>query len=199
MAKYIRASFKFIILFSLICIFPSCQIAKESYMMTRGYLAFTRGDYQDALLSYLDIENITSDYHMLSYNIGVIYQALDQEKSLKKWLEAEKSDNAAIKVSALYNIGLYYYNSGKYQEAYTYFLQALKISPADMDIKINLELAYQRLIAISGTTSSADVENKKQKTRRSENSYILQYLKKKEQDRWKSGELTPDVNTSNDW
>lgn len=199
MAKKIKGFIFIAGILSSLFLSSSCQLAKESYLMGRGYLASGRGDYQDALLSYLALEETSMDSDIVSYNIGVIYQALDEPESVKKWLEAEKSDNIYTKVSALYNIGLYYYDDGKYQEAYTYFLQALKLSPHDMDIKINLELAYQRLAAVSGNNTSAESSDNKPDAKKTDKSYILQYLEKKEQNRWKSKELTPDITVTNDW
>ncbi|MBU8913550.1 MAG: tetratricopeptide repeat protein [Spirochaetales bacterium] len=131
----------------------------------RGNLAYSRGDYQNALVHYMvAVENAPSDA-WTRFNIGNVYYALgEHEAALEVWHDArraiEEVDNAGASQLSLiyatsYNRGVLLYQQGQYEAAYNELRYALSVNSRSSDAKANLELALSKLQAADAVSANA--------------------------------------------
>ncbi|MFW5687923.1 MAG: tetratricopeptide repeat protein, partial [Spirochaetota bacterium] len=124
----------------------------------RGNLAYGRGDYQSALVHYLEAEQDARHRGWLLYNTGNVYYALgEQEAALSAWEEARRATvdpetgssaaNAETLLihAASHNRGVLFYQRGEYESAYAEFRYALSVNARSVAAKQNLELALQKM------------------------------------------------------
>ena len=192
---------KIILLFCpmIILLTASCSQTVPRAEVLTGNLAYSRGNYQNAIIGYLTaLHSDMPSQDVVKYNLGNVYYALGEGKAaMGEWDRAEKeTEDTDILFRIAFNRGLLFYNWGRYQEAYLSFKQALRINPANLDAKINLEESWSRipLQPPANTASGTDV------TSESDSGYssILEYIELKEASQWQQ----QDANTGdalNDW
>ncbi|AEJ61996.1 Tetratricopeptide TPR_1 repeat-containing protein [Spirochaeta thermophila DSM 6578] len=187
------------LLFLVLLLLPGCTQASFHLKMLQGAYAYSRGHYQDALVAYLSFADLEGEEgSVIAYNLGTVYHALGDETAFAKWKQAESARDPETRFSAFYNLGLYYYDHGEYQNAYLYFLQALRLEPDDRDVRVNLELAYLKLSAFSAAPQVSEPGGTGDEPPE-RGIYLLDYLRKKEQARWKAREFAPPEGTWQDW
>ena len=131
----------------------------------RGNLAYSRGDYQNALVHYMvAVEDAPSDA-WTRFNIGNVYYALgEHEAALEVWHDArraieEDDDAGASELSLIYatsyNRGVLLYQQGQYAAAYDELRYALSVNSRSSDAKANLELALSKLQAADAAAANA--------------------------------------------
>lgn len=69
------------------------------------------------------------------------------EEAAERFEEAIDSEDPRLAEIAYYNLGNCYLKTGRYEEAYWCYVNALRIDPGDVDAKNNLELALKYLSA----------------------------------------------------
>ena len=138
----------------------------------------------------------------LRYNLGNTYFALGERSSAEEeWKKVNDGSGSGLRFSTLFNLGVYSYEEGLYEAAYGYFLEALEIEPSSFDAKRNLELSLGKIESkeASGKTPAssggeAGAEGQKGYTER-----ILDYVKRKEEQRWVSSDVSESEDTVKDW
>lgn len=179
-----------------ILMISSCSILEPGASILRGNYAYQNGEYQKALLYYLDQEDQGSHKERILHNIATIYYALGEGyPALELWGQTESSVDDEVLFAASFNSAVVFYQSGQFHKAYYAFKKALNLDPGSLDAKKNLELTIERLEAESrtpGTSSNHSSEEVSDDARR-----ILQYIKRKEGPQWKNIDTSAD--SDQDW
>lgn len=181
----------------------SCRDAGPSGRVLSGNMAYGRGQYQKAILRYLDADDETGiGRDAVNYNLANVYYALGEgDAALKAWALAESlTDDTDILFRVAFNRGVLYYNWGRYDEAYCEFRRALTIRPSDIDAKINLEDSLSRVrteIPGEGRGEGGEVEKVGEEID-DDSRRLLDYVRRKEADAW-STEESGDSEFVEDW
>ena len=180
----------------------SCSNPSSYYSVWRGNNLFTGGDYQTANTSYLNAlnKNVYTDY--ISYNLANVYYALGEgEAASAEWEKAARSKDDELLFRTMYNKGVLEYESGLYQEAFDSFKHALEIQPGNTNAKINLEYSLSRINsgANAAEASAAGAQVTDEKIVSDEIQRVLEFVKQKEAEAWKSNEDQGTASAENDW
>lgn len=190
-----------------------CSAAGPMVSVIRGNMAYGRGDYQTALVHYLSAEPEAAHRGWLIYNSGNVYYSLgEQDAALSAWDNARRAivdaDSGAVRSApgqllhaASYNRGVLLYQRGEYRAAYDEFRYALSIDSRSVAAKTNLELALQKALAAEqaeqigpGPVSDRAAEDPGPATMR-----ILEYVRRKESQRWYASRDTEGPSDPRDW
>jgi tetratricopeptide (TPR) repeat protein len=209
-----RNVLRLIALLAVVVVFAGCSGGGSMVSVLRGNLAYSRGDYQSALVHYLSTDAESVHRGWLLYNSGNVYYALgEQEAALSAWDDARKSavdpvsgeaDRGAQTLlihAASYNRGVLFYQRGEYQAAYDEFKYALSVNARSVAAKANLELALERVRSaeqvqqVGGDAANGDAADEAgPATLR-----ILEYVRRKEAQRWFANRESDESHEPRDW
>jgi tetratricopeptide (TPR) repeat protein len=103
-------------------------------------------EYEKALQEYEALIKKYPDKKELFYNLGNLnYLSGDSESALQNYKNSLIDSQPDIKADALYNMGNTFYQMGDLQNSVDFFKEALKLDPADEDIRYNYELSKRML------------------------------------------------------
>ena len=103
-------------------------------------------EYEKALQEYEVLIKKYPDKKELFYNLGNLsYLSGDSESALQNYKNSLIDSQPDIKADALYNMGNTFYQMGDLQNSVDFFKEALKLDPADEDIRYNYELSKRML------------------------------------------------------
>ena len=103
-------------------------------------------EYEKALQEYEVLIKKYPDKKELFYNLGNLsYLSGDSESALQNYKNSLIDSQPDIKADALYNMGNTFYQMGDLQNSVDFFKEALKLDPADEDIRYNYELSKNML------------------------------------------------------
>jgi tetratricopeptide (TPR) repeat protein len=174
-------------LFFLVIFFlAGCEIQNVYFNLIQGQYYYGRGQYQEAIVSYM--RALESDQHTrwVEYNLGNAYYSLGEvEAAASIWDKAAQTTEPALQFHIAYNKGSLYYEMGKYQEACGEFKHALRLEPSALDAKINLELSLRKMSSGGGTQSPG---NSGPPPAGDDASRILDYVKRREGTKWKASD-----------
>ncbi len=123
-----------------------CSKAGVYLKVAAGNWAYDRGDYQEANIDYLNARRTGLYAGYLSYDLGNVYHALGEgEAAAAEWSKADRSSDPTLKEATLFNEGILAYELGHFRVSYEAFRRALETDPSDIQAKIDLELAYQKM------------------------------------------------------
>ena len=167
--------------------------AESHLRVIRGNYAYGQGRFQRATVDYLRAWENDEYRAQIAYNLGNVYYALGEvQAALGMWQRAQESGEADILFGVTFNKGVFYYERGRYQDAYTQFKRALEIDPGSVDAKVNLELALEKIRAseqvVRGDPSVAGSEGAPS----AQSVRILEYIRRKEGSRWFATEQVED-------
>ncbi|MFP4010518.1 MAG: tetratricopeptide repeat protein [Spirochaetaceae bacterium] len=172
-------------LLAALLLLSSCGTETHLRVLRANY-AFGQGRFQNATVDYLRAFETGEYGRWIAYNLGNVYYALGEvQAALGMWERAGDSDEADILFGVAFNKGVYYYERGRYRDAYTQFQRALEIDPGNVDAKVNLELALRKIRAgeqvVRGEPpeDGGEAEGNSAQTVR-----ILEYVRRKEENRW---------------
>ena len=191
-----------------------CGSTGPMLSVLRGNLAYSRGDYQSALVHYLATDETSDDRGWILFNTGNVYYALgEQEAALSSWDQArqaagslEDGGSGAGRATMLihaasYNRGVLFYQRGEYRSAYDEFRYALAVNSQSVPAKANLELALQKIRAAEqaqqmggNEVAEDDGEATGPATLR-----ILEYVRRKETQRWFANRELDESDDPRDW
>jgi Ca-activated chloride channel family protein len=163
-------------------IFSSCSRIDDYLKVIEGNYAYSRGDYMDANFDYLLAES-SSDYdHRIAYNLGNVYHSLgESEAAQEEWnYAAEAEEDPMLLYRIAFNRGVLSYETGEYQSAYSYFRQALRIDPEDIEAKVNLEFCLRKLNMRNepGVKTEEEPESPEKKELSEDGKRILEYMRR---------------------
>lgn len=132
----------------LLASIASCSVAGAYLSVAAGNSAYEHGHYEEATVDYLQAAKSGVHLPWISYDLGNVYHALGEPAgATEEWAKAEKDKAPVLRSATSFNEGILDYELGNYRAAYERFRSVLEIDPADIDAKINLELAYKRMTA----------------------------------------------------
>ena len=103
-------------------------------------------EYEKALQEYEVLIKKYPHKKELFYNLGNLnYLSGDSESALQNYKNSLIDSQPDIKADALYNMGNTFYQMGDLQNSVDFFKEALKLDPADEDIRYNYELSKRML------------------------------------------------------
>ena len=176
----------------------SCSNSAPMARVLAGNLAHGRGQYQKAILHYLNAQKHPgSAEDALHYNLGSVYYALGEgEAALRAWAQAENSTgDLETLFRVAFNRGVLYYQWGRFEEAYRSFRRALVLKPSDIDTKINLEDSLSRIrteLSAPGSAAPSAADSDEGARR------LLDYVRRKETGDWSKTDTPADTSTP-DW
>ena len=186
----------------MLVVLSGCSVGGPMLAVLQGNLAYGRGEYQVALVHYLSAQENVSDRGWLLFNSGNVYYALgEQDAALSAWNDARQGGITLLIHAASYNRGVLFYQRGDYRDAYDEFRYALSVNAKSVAAKANLELALQKIrsaeqaeqigeeAAGEGPGDEADDASLR----------ILEYVRRKEAQRWYANRESDDTTDLRDW
>jgi len=173
-------------------LFISCSLPEAGVNVLLGNYDYQKGDYQKAMVRYMDSLGSEKNDLWIRYNLGNVYYSLgEHQAALEEWQRVERSDNDKLLKNSYFNRGILYFNLGKYSQAASGFKQVLKLDSSDLDAKVNLELSLFRLFSETDNQDSSRPDPKKNEPVpvKSDTRRILEYVKQKEPVLWQKNLL----------
>ena len=176
------------------------QVWQGNYHQKRGY-------YNEAVSAYLQALEYDNSAPYAEYGLGSSYFALEESAAaMERYLSSEKSLEALpeeqhreLRFRLRYNMGIIYFEQGDYEKAAGLFRNALETDGSRIEAKRNLELS---LISINSNRQPLPApegqgdEKETMKEQSSQSLVLFDYLRKKEQEIWKSKEWTEEPDSA---
>ncbi len=128
---------------------PGCIPSAESQafqLNEHGLERYKGGYYTDALESFRRASIQQPDLPELNFNTGdALYQTGEYERGVRETQKALTAEDPQFRSAAHFNMGNGYFQLNRFQDAYEEYKQALRENPDDLDAKVNLELALEKL------------------------------------------------------
>ncbi|MDR2258743.1 MAG: hypothetical protein LBE14_06305 [Treponema sp.] len=173
-------------------LFCSCSGVTGKLLVIEGNFFASRGLYTDAASSYLRALEHDEAAPYAEYGLGSVYFSLDEgAAALERYGASEKllealpaGEHRELRYRIPYNAGLVLFGEGDYAGAAAAFRAALEIDSRRIDAKRNLELS---LLSQAREQTGAGQKGKEQSPGEAE-AVLFDYLRRKEQNQWKSRE-----------
>jgi len=195
--KYFLTGFIFYLLFT----FTSCNNTSAYLNVVEGNYAFSRGEYQEANLDYLKVNDKKLFRDYLSYNLGNVYYALGEiDSAFTEWHSIDNEPVNDITIRSFFNTGVLLFELSRYEEAFKIFRKILELDSSNVNAKINLEHCIQKMnFTTENRVNSQDTSMEKFE-KAEDVSRVLDFVKRRESHVWKpSSELSQDVSDGKDW
>ncbi|MCK5673756.1 MAG: hypothetical protein KAH95_10275 [Spirochaetales bacterium] len=189
------------IIFFLILIFSSCSNSQAYLDVIEGNYAFSRGEYEEANLSYLKVKNLKPYQEYVSYNLGNVYYALGEiDSAFDEWQSIDTTLENEITIRSLFNTGVLLFELSRYEEAYKIFRTILELESSNLDAKINLEYCIQKMNFKTENKISNQEISFEDSQQTDDVSRVLDFVKRRETYVWESAvESNQDYSTLKDW
>jgi Ca-activated chloride channel family protein len=148
------------------------------------------GMYTEAIEAYLKALEYEEAAPYAGYGLGSVYYSLDEGKAaLERFADSQKildtlspSAHRELRYRINYNTGVVLFGGGNFAGAAASFREALRLDPARIEAKRNLELSLLSLARESGSRTEPRREESPSRAA------LFEYLRQKEQNQWKSRE-----------
>ena len=111
-----------------------------------GNALFEKGEYEAALRRYLEAQQEGRARPELHFNAGdALYKQEKYAEAMQEMGRAADGTHPDMSAAAHYNLGNALFRQEKFQEAVGAYKKSLELKPDDIDAKINLELALEKL------------------------------------------------------
>jgi Ca-activated chloride channel family protein len=175
------------LILSLVLILSSCSQGKL-LLLEANYLS-SHGNYDEAIVHYQKALQFDDSAPYAEYGLGLILYLLDERNtaldrygnSIKILETLSENEHRELRYRNYYNSGIIYFEEEDYILAAESFKEALRINPARIDAKYNLELS---LMSIIMETSREKPSQERNETRE----ILFDYIRQMEQQYWKSTE-----------
>jgi Ca-activated chloride channel family protein len=177
---------------TLLILCCSCSPAPGKLLIMEGNFFASRGRYTDAASSYRKALEHEEAAPYAEYGLGAVYVSLDEGKAaLERYGASEKllaplpaAEHRELRYRIPYNAGLVLFGEGDYAGAAAAFRAALEIDGGRIDAKRNLELS---LLSLAREKAGAGQKGKDRSPDEA-GAVVFDYLRRKEQNQWKSRE-----------
>ena len=170
------------------------QVWHGNYHQKRGY-------YNEAVSAYLQALEHDNSVPYAEYGLGSSYFVLEESAAaMERYLSSEKSLEALpedqhreLRIRLRYNMGIIYFEQGDYEKAAGLFRNALEMDGSRIEAKRNLELSLISIASKRQPPHAPEGQGEETETIKEQSSQSLvlfDYLRKKEQEIWKSREWT---------
>ena len=150
-------------------------------------------------MAYLRALEQKTHSQWVRYNLGNVYHSLgESEAAAAMWEEASATDNDELRFHIAFNRGTLMYELGRYKEAYEEFKRAVQLRPSSVETKVNLELSLRKMGG-AAAPSSQKRDRPQEDRRREDPDRILDYVRKKETNRWAASEQWDSSGDQDDW
>jgi tetratricopeptide (TPR) repeat protein len=191
-------------LLTVAAVLSGCNGYAAHALTVRANYNVSRGEYQPAIVDYLRARENQLYDAWLAYNLGNVYHYLGESNAaLERWDFARSSGAPELVYGANFNRGVYFFEQGRYREARRQFRIALEADPGSIPAKRNLELTLERLTAeadLTGETvppdGTGDRAERQEEVVSGGSSRMLDYMRRREEQRWRANQQTrvdPDV------
>ncbi|WP_010257900.1 hypothetical protein [Treponema primitia] len=198
----------------LLCLFAllfllgaSCSMSLGSQisgklLLLRGNFFNAQSMYTEAILAYLEALEFAETAPYAEYGLGLVYLSLDEgAAALQHFAAAEegltdlmREDHRELIYRIYYNRGVVRFHAGDFAAAVDQFRTALETDGSRIEAKRNLELS---LLSLSHQNSNASSSLSLNLQEQQKNPQVLfDYIRRKEQDQWKSREWAEDTDTA---
>ncbi len=143
-----RSTSYFQVLCLLGLLLPASSAQAFTYLDTREAIkAYNKRDYADSLARFQQLQTEFPDDPGARFNLASAqYQTGKYEEAAKGFEEViNRSQDAALKQKALYNLGNTAFRQGNLQASADYYRKALDLKPADAEAKQNLEYVLRAM------------------------------------------------------
>lgn len=128
-----------------------------------GNALFEKGEYEAALRRYLEAQQEGQPRPELHFNAGdALYKQEKYAEALQEMGRATEGTHPDMSAAAHYNLGNALFRQEKFQEAVGAYKKSLELKPDDIDAKINLELALEKLNQDQDGQDEQDQQDKNQ-------------------------------------
>jgi Ca-activated chloride channel family protein len=168
-------------------------------ILLRGNFFNAQGMYTEAILSYLEALEFSETAPYAEYGLGSVYLSLDEgAAALQHFAAAEegladllREDHRELIYRIHYNRGVVRFHAGDFASAADQFRSALETDGGRIDAKRNLELSILSLSRQSSDAAASLSLNFQDQQKGPQ--VLFDYIRRKEQDQWKSREWTEDT------
>ena len=197
MEKYFLTGFIFYLLFT----FTSCYNTSAYLNVVEGNYAFSRGEYQEANLDYLKVNDKKFFRDYLSYNLGNVYYALGEiDSAFTEWQSIDNESVNDITIRSFFNTGVLLFELSRYEEAYKIFRKILELDSSNVNAKINLEHCIQKMNFTTENRINSQDSSMEGFEKAEDVSRVLDFVKRRESHAWKPPSvLDQDVSDEKDW
>ncbi len=190
-----------------------CNAYGPHIQTLRGNYAFSSGDYQPAIVDYLRAQEDGMFEGWIAFNLGNVYFFLGESPAaLDRWDAARDTGDRDIMFRSAFNHGVFFFEQGRYREAFHQFRNALELSPGDVSARHNMEMTVVRLLADSDLSQRSDERTSSPPHDSSSDqspgdsaldqgtaNRMLDYMRRREEQRWRANiEQAPDPEVE-DW
>jgi Ca-activated chloride channel family protein len=177
----------------------SCSQIPGKLMLLRGNFFNAQSMYTEAILAYLEAGTFSETAPYAEYGLGSVYLSLDEgAAALQHFAAAEegltnvpRGDHQELIYRIYYNRGVVRFHAGDFGSAADQFRTALETDGSRIEAKRNLELS---LLSLSHQDSGAAASLSPNFQEEQKGPQVLfDYIRRKEQDQWKSREWTGDT------
>lgn len=202
-----------LLLGTLVPLLAGCNAYGPHVQTLRGNYAFSSGDYQPAIVDYLRAQEDGLFEGWIAFNLGNVYYFLgESQAALDRWDAARDTGDRDIMFRSAFNHGVFFFEQGRYREAFRQFRYALELSPGDASARHNMEMTVIRLLADSDLSQRSEERlhesNQQSPSDRSPGdstldqgtaNRMLDYMRRREEQRWRANvEQAPDAEVE-DW
>jgi Ca-activated chloride channel family protein len=193
-----KHKFPWFLIIILILLVGSCSQVPGKLKIIEGSFYQSRGMYTEAIAAYLDALEYDEAAPYAEFGLGVIYLAMDEgEAALGRFAAAETAlktlggeGHTELIYRIHYNSGFIRFTQGDFPAAAGEFTRALETDGSRIDAKRNLELS---LLSLDREENAASAAAPIGKAGDGSGEVLFDYIRQKEQDRWKSREWAEDT------
>jgi Ca-activated chloride channel family protein len=184
------------LLAALVVVCSGCAPGK--LLIMEGNFHASRGRYVQAIAAYTRALSFPDAVPYGEFGLGTVYMALNEETTaLSRFEEAgralaerDSQSDRELLYRIVYNTGIIHFEAGDYENAAEEFRNALKYDSGRIEAKRNLELS---LLSLSrNETASRDASRMSRLEGGANDNTLFEYMRQKEQERWKSRENRED-------
>jgi Ca-activated chloride channel family protein len=188
------------LLLFFVLFFPSCAKTSGKLLVMEANFLSGRGLYAGAISSYLRALEYDEAAPYAEYGLGSVYYSLDEGgAALNRFVDSQKllenrspAADRELRYRIHYNTGVIFFEREDFEAAAASFRDALRIDPAKIDAKRNLELS---LLSIARKNAAGgQIEQRREESESRE--ALFEYLRQKEQNQWKSREWVVEEETT---
>jgi len=191
-----------IIILTIMILSSGCGFREPILEVLDGNYRFMRGDYTGATISYIKALEKDKYKEWINYNLGNVYNSLGETNAaIEELLLATNTKDQEVLFCAHFNIGNIYFSLGQYDKAIHHYKQSLKAKQNEIDAKINLELAVEKMEKEKSIEQNQSTTVQKKETlANNEMTEVLKYIKEREAAIWKSlNQINPVTSNVDDW
>ena len=130
----------------LSCVPESGHAQAGRSQVQEGNRLYEEGLFPEAHEKYLEGLAMAPESGLIRFNDGnALYKGEDYQRAVEAYQRAIETEDPALVGSAWYNLGNAFYRQQQLEESLQAYKQALRLRPADVDAKHNLEWVLEQM------------------------------------------------------